>query len=101
MNRWGYIAIAGAVGAGVAAIYNYLFAPAPATTFDGSYRSRLDWALAEGERAAAQRELELRAEFEAAKIAPPALPAPAATASSTPSAQTTNSVDAAQKADLP
>ena len=74
MNRWGYFAIAGIVGAAAGAICNYLFAPAPETTFDASYQSRLDWALAEGEKAAAQRELELRAEFEAAKRTPPALP---------------------------
>ena len=85
MNRWGYITIAGAIGATAAAIYNYLFAPAPETTFDGSYRSRLDWALAEGERAAAQRELELRAEFEAAKAALPALPSPSTTSPQTAS----------------
>jgi hypothetical protein len=78
MNKWGYLAIAGAVGAAAAAVYNYLFAPAPGTTFDGSYQSRLDWALAEGEKAAAQRELELRAEFEAAKLNRPTLPPPAA-----------------------
>lgn len=78
MNRWGYIAVAGIIGATAAAIYNYLFAPAPETTFDGTYRSRLDWALAEGEAAATQREAELRAEFEAAKLARPALPSPSA-----------------------
>jgi len=72
MNKWGFIAITGLAGAGAAMIYNYLFGPALETTFDGSYQSRLDWALAEGEKAAALRELELRAEFEAAKL--PALP---------------------------
>lgn len=76
MNKWGYIAIAGIVGATASAVYNYLFAPAPETKFDGSYQSRLDWALAEGERAAAQREVELRAEFEATKGPRPALPLP-------------------------
>jgi hypothetical protein len=76
VNKWGYIAIASLVGAAAAAVYNYLFAPAPATTFDGSYQSRLDWALAEGEKAAALRELELRSEFEAAKVEPPPLPPP-------------------------
>jgi hypothetical protein len=76
MNKWGYIAIVGLVGAAAGAIYNYLFAPAPETTFDGSYQSRLDWAVAEGEKAAALRELELRAEFEAAKQPPPELPLP-------------------------
>ena len=76
MNKWGYFAIAGIVGAAAGAIYNYLFAPAPETTFDGSYQSRLDWALAEGEKAAALRELELRAEFEAAKKSILTLPLP-------------------------
>lgn len=76
MNKWGYMAIAGAIGVAASAIYNYLFAPAPETTFDGSYQSRLDWAIAEGEKAAAQRELELRAEFEAAKRPHPSLPLP-------------------------
>jgi hypothetical protein len=73
MNKWGYVAIAGIIGAAAASIYNYLFAPAPETTFDDSYQSRLDWALAEGEKAAALREQELRAEFEAAKVNKPAL----------------------------
>jgi len=71
MNKWGFITIAGAVGAGAAMIYNYLFGPAPEASFDGSYQSRLDWALSEGEKAAALRELELRAEFEAAKLPAP------------------------------
>jgi hypothetical protein len=78
VNKWGYLAIASLVGAAAAAVYNYLFAPAPATTFDGSYQSRLDWALAEGEKAATLRELELSAEFESAKLAPPSLPPPPA-----------------------
>ncbi len=76
MNKWGYIAIIGIVGAAASTVYNYLFGPAPETKFDGSYQSRLDWALAEGEKAAAQRELEMRAEFEAASRARPALPTP-------------------------
>lgn len=72
MNKWSFVAIAGVVGAGAAIIYNYLLGPAPEASFDGSYQSRLDWALAEGEKAAALRELELRAEFETAKLpAPP------------------------------
>ena len=75
MNKWGVVALAGLAGAAAGAIYNYLFAPAPETAFDQSYQSRLDWALAEGEKAAAQREVALRAEFEAAKQPRPALPA--------------------------
>ena len=78
MNRWGYVAIAGIIGAAAASVYNYLFAPAPETTFDGTYQSRLDWALAEGDKAAALREQELRAEFEAAKSPLPTLPPPLA-----------------------
>jgi hypothetical protein len=74
MNRWGYVAIAGIIGAAAASVYNYLFAPAPETTFDGTYQSRLDWALAEGDKAAALREQELRAEFEASKSPLPTLP---------------------------
>jgi hypothetical protein len=74
MNKWAIVAFAGVAGAAVSAVYNYLFAPAPETTFDGSYQSRLDWAIAEGEKAAALRELELRAEFEAAKQPQPQLP---------------------------
>jgi hypothetical protein len=76
MNKWGYVAIAGIVGTAIGAVYNYLFAPAPETKFDGSYQSRLDWALAEGEKAATLRELELRAEFEAGKLAYPSLRTP-------------------------
>lgn len=74
MNKWGIIAVVGIVGAAAGAVYNYLFAPAPETKFDGSYQSRIDWALAEGEKAAAQRELELRAEFEASKQSHNSLP---------------------------
>lgn len=76
MNKWGYLAVAGVVGAAASAVYNYLFAPAPESTFDDTYQSRLDWALAEGDKAAAQRELELRAEFEAAKQPTPRLSPP-------------------------
>ena len=75
MNKRGVVAIAGLAGAAAAAIYNYLFAPAPETAFDQSYQSRLDWALAEGEKAAAQHEVALRAEFETAIQPRPALPA--------------------------
>jgi hypothetical protein len=74
MNRWGYVAVAGIIGAAAGAVYNYLFAPASETAFDDSYQSRLDWALAEGDKAAAQRELQLRSEFEAAKRSHPSLP---------------------------
>lgn len=75
MNPWIVGAVGAAIGVAASALYNYLFAPAPETKLDGSYRSRLDWALAEGERAAAAREAELRAQFEQAKLAPPPKPA--------------------------
>ncbi len=56
-----------AVGAMAAAAYTYIFGPAPNATFDVSYRSRLDNALAEGERAAKEHEAELRRQFEESK----------------------------------
>ena len=74
MKRWAYVAIGGLVGAAASVVYNYLFGPAPGTTFDQHYQSRLDWALAAGEQAAAQREAELRAQFEAAKLPRPPAP---------------------------
>jgi gas vesicle protein len=54
-------------GAAVGALFTYIFAPAKETTFDAHYLSRWDWAVAEGDKAAAARELELRQEFEMAK----------------------------------
>ena len=54
-------------GAAVGYAVNYFFSPAKDTTFDASYRSRLDWALDEGDKAAAAREIELRLQFEQAK----------------------------------
>lgn len=55
------------VGAAAGALVGYIFAPARNTSFDRSYRSRMDKALAEGSQAAAEREAELRREFEQAK----------------------------------
>lgn len=49
-----------AIGAGVAAALNYFLGPAPGTTYDADYRSRWDYALDEGRRAALAREQELR-----------------------------------------
>lgn len=70
MSKTLYFVVGAAVGAAAGLVYDYLFSPARATKFDGSYRSRLDWALDEGEKAADLREQELRLEFEAAKVAP-------------------------------
>lgn len=49
-----------AIGASVAVALNYFLGPAPGTTYDADYRSRWDYALDEGRRAALAREQELR-----------------------------------------
>ena len=67
MSKSQFFAMGALVGAAVAAAVTYLFAPARGTTFDENYRSRLDWALEEGQRAADAREVELRRQFEQAK----------------------------------
>jgi hypothetical protein len=67
----GYLLIGAAVGAAVSAVYAYLFAPAQEATFDAGYRSRWDWAIEEGNRAAAAHELEMRSQFEQAKLPQP------------------------------
>lgn len=74
MNKWTSALIGGAAGAAVSAVFLYLFEPARGTTFDERYQSRLDWALAEGEKAGKARELELLAELRAARQSPSALP---------------------------
>lgn len=55
------------VGAAAGALVGYIVAPSRNTSFDRSYRSRLDKALAEGNKAAAEREAELRRDFEQSK----------------------------------
>jgi hypothetical protein len=55
------------VGTAVGLLAGYVLAPARGTSFDRTYQSRLDKALHEGEVAAAEREAELRREFERAK----------------------------------
>ena len=67
-------AVGAAAGLATSAVFHYLFAPASEATRDGKYRSRLDWALAEGERAAAEKERALRLELEAAKQPKPVTP---------------------------
>ena len=83
MGKTSYLLIGALVGAAAGAVVNYLFGPAQATTFDQGYRSRLDFALEEGERAADAREAELRRHFDDARRARPQLP-PADLSSSTP-----------------
>jgi hypothetical protein len=57
------LAIGALIGAATGAVASYIFGPAQNTTFDENYHSRVDWALEEGERAAAEREAELRLHF--------------------------------------
>jgi gas vesicle protein len=72
MNKWTSALIGAAAGAAVSAVYLYLFAPARGTTFDENYQSRLDWALAEGEKAGIERKQELLRELEQARQSPSA-----------------------------
>lgn len=60
MSRGSYLLLGAALGAAIAAALNYLLGPAPDTTYDANYRSRLDFAFDEGRRAAAEREQALR-----------------------------------------
>jgi hypothetical protein len=81
MGRSGWWLLGAAVGAAAAFAVNYFFGPTAATTYDENYRSRLDYALDEGRRAAATRERELRGELQtlrlpAANLPPAPAPAP-------------------------
>jgi hypothetical protein len=60
VSRGTYLLIGTAIGVGIALALNYFLGPAPGTTYDANYRSRLDFALDEGQRAAREREDELR-----------------------------------------
>ena len=60
MSRGSFLLLGAAIGAGIAVALNYFLGPAPGTTYDANYRSRLDFALDEGQRAAREREDELR-----------------------------------------
>mgnify|MGYP000961287525 CR=1 FL=1 len=67
-----YLLIGAALGAAVAYTVNYFFGPTDAATYDQNYRSRLDYALEEGRRAAAERELEMRTQLQTLRLPPPA-----------------------------
>jgi len=67
-----YLLIGAALGAAVAYTVNYSFGPTDAATYDQNYRSRLDYALEEGRRAAAERELEMRTQLQTLRLPPPA-----------------------------
>ena len=60
MSRGSFLLLGAVIGAGIAVALNYFLGPAPGTTYDANYRSRLDFALDEGQRAAREREDELR-----------------------------------------
>lgn len=60
MSRGSFLLLGAAIGAGIAVALNYFLGPAPGTTYDANYRSRLDFALDEGRRASLDREDELR-----------------------------------------
>lgn len=74
MGKLGAAVWGGVLGALGAAAVGYLLGPARDTVYDEGYQSRLDFALAEGERAGAAREQELLADFRARKINLPAEP---------------------------
>jgi hypothetical protein len=77
MNKWTSALVGAIVGAGASTLFLYLFAPARGTTFDDKYQSRLDWALAEGDKAGKEREQELLQELDNARSPkPPSLPIP-------------------------
>jgi hypothetical protein len=68
VGRSGYLLLGAAFGAAVAFTINYFFGPTDAATYDEHYRSRLDYALDEGQRAAATREAQLRGELQTLRL---------------------------------
>ena len=67
MGKLGNFLIGAALGAAVGIVLNYLFGPAQGSEYNQTYRSRLDKALEEGDRAAEEHEAELKRRFEMAK----------------------------------
>ena len=74
MGRTSSFIVGATTGILAATVLTYLFGPARATTFDQTYRSRWDQALADGKQAAIEHEAMLRQQLAAAKQARPALP---------------------------
>lgn len=74
MGKTGFLLVGAAVGAAVGVVFNYVFGPTDGARYDESYRSRWDKALEDGDRAADEREAEMRRRFEAAKRPRPAAP---------------------------
>ena len=67
MGKTSNFLIGALVGAVAALVLNYFVGPSNGTTYDQGYQSRLDKALADGKRAADEREAELRRQFEEGK----------------------------------
>lgn len=67
MGKTGFLFLGAAVGAAVGIAVNYVFGPPDDALFDERYRSRWDRAVETGDRAADEREAELRRQFAAAK----------------------------------
>ena len=78
MGKTSYLLIGAAAGAAAAMVYRYFFGPAPKTTYDENYRSRLDYALDEGERAALAQQAKLQRQFEEYKQRPAGAAGPVA-----------------------
>lgn len=72
MGKSAYLLFGAVLGAAVAYTVNYFFGPTEAATYDQNYRSRLDYALDEGRRAAAARELEMRSQLQTLRLPPAA-----------------------------
>ncbi len=70
MSKSAYLLLGAALGAAVAYTINYFVGPTAATTYDENYRSRLDYALEEGKRAAAAREAEMRRQLQTLHLTP-------------------------------
>jgi gas vesicle protein len=67
MGKFSNFLIGATLGAVVGLVVNYLFGPATDTEFNQNYRSRLDKALEEGQRAADEHEANLRRQLGEAK----------------------------------
>lgn len=67
MGKFSNFLIGTAIGVVGGVVANYLFGPADEMPEDGTYLSRLDYALEEGRKAALEKEAELRQDFEQGK----------------------------------
>ena len=75
MGKTSYLMIGALAGAAVAMVYHYFFGPAPKTLYNENYRSRVDYALDEGQRAALEQEVRLQRQFDEYKQRPAGPPA--------------------------